>query len=61
MKECTKCGQVQDEEEFESNRPYDRKRGITTAHCRTCRMSSNNYKRHWYATTEKRRTMDPLT
>lgn len=61
MKECSKCGQVQDEEEFESNRPYDRKRGILTSQCKTCRASNNQYKRHWYATTEKQRIEKPLT
>lgn len=60
MKECTKCGQVQDEEEFESNRPYDRKRGILTTRCKTCRATTNAYRRRWYATNEKQRIENPI-
>jgi hypothetical protein len=55
MRCCIVCGQLKDNEEFLSNQPYDRKRGILTKTCADCRAQRNAIRRNWYATHEMKR------
>lgn len=55
MRECSQCGSIKDTEEFLPKNERDRKNGVLTRMCQSCRDRNNRYKRHWYATVEKER------